>query len=113
MTKRTLLKNDKYRKARGGHSRLLELSCSQCGAHLFYYQKDGAGILKRTYLDRISGDSQWSKMQFLSLSKIPNLICQKCKALIGIPAIYKKEQRLSFHLLAGTVMKKRVSKEEV
>ena len=90
------LKNDKYRRTRGGHSRLLDLSCSKCGAHLFYYQKDGPGILKRTYLDRIVG------------SKIgkSNLVCPKCKELLGVPIIYKKENRPAIRLFEGAVSKK-------
>ena len=46
-------KNDPYRQARGGYARLLAVSCATCGMHLFYYQKDGPGIVKRLYLDRI------------------------------------------------------------
>ena len=90
------LKNDKYRKARGGHSRLLDVSCAKCNTHLFYYQKDGPGILKRTYLDRIVG------------SKIgkSNLVCPKCKELLGVSMIYKKENRQAIRLFAGAVSKK-------
>jgi len=71
------LKNDKYRRSRGGHFRLLDVGCTKCGTHIFYYQKDGPGILKRTYFDRIVG------------SKIgkSNLICPKCKELLGVPTI--------------------------
>ena len=90
------LKKDKYRKARGGHSRLLDLSCAKCGAHLFYYQKDGPGILKRTYLDRIVG---------MKISK-SKLICPKCKELLGVPIIYKKENRPAIRLFEGSVSKK-------
>jgi hypothetical protein len=46
-------KNDRYRKAREGYARLLAVSCATCGTHLFSYQKDGPGIVKRLYLDRI------------------------------------------------------------
>ena len=46
-------KNDPYRQARGGYARLLAVSCATCGTHLFSYQKDGPGIVKRLYLDRI------------------------------------------------------------
>ena len=46
-------KNDTYRQARGGYARLLAVHCATCGTHLFSYQKDGPGIVKRLYLDRI------------------------------------------------------------
>ena len=97
------LKNDKYRRTRGGHSRLLDVSCAKCGAHLFYYQKDGPGILKRTYLDRIVG------------SKIgkSNLVCPKCKFLLGVSIIYKKENRQAIRLFEGAVSKKITKSSEI
>ena len=90
------LKNDKYRKARGGHSRFLDISCAKCNSHVFYYQKDGPGILKRTYLDRIIG---------LKIGKT-NLVCLKCREVIGVPIIYKKENRPAIRLFVGAVSKK-------
>lgn len=94
---KTILKNDKYRKARGGHSRLLDVSCAKCNTHIFYYQKDGPGILKRAYLDRIVG---------LNVKGKTNLICPKCKELLGVPIIYKKENRPALRLFVGAVSKK-------
>jgi hypothetical protein len=47
------LKNDVFKKVRGGHSRLLEIICQQCGESICLYQKDGSGSLKRMYIDRI------------------------------------------------------------
>jgi hypothetical protein len=41
------LKHDKYRKARGGYSRLLEIHCEHCSHVIALYQKDGPGSLKR------------------------------------------------------------------
>ncbi|EKE18424.1 MAG: hypothetical protein ACD_9C00341G0008 [uncultured bacterium] len=105
------LKQDKYRKARGGHSRLLDVSCSKCSEHLFHYQKDGLGTLKRTYLDRICNSTKFENLQHLSLGKIPQLICPNCKEHIGTPIIYKKENRLAFRLFEGAVSKKIVNLE--
>jgi ribosomal protein S27E len=103
------LKQDKYRKARGGHSRLLDVCCSKCSEHLFYYQKDGPGILKRTYLDRICKAKEFENFQYLSFDKLTQLICPKCGEHIGTPIIYKKENRLAFRLFEGAVSKKIVS----
>lgn len=103
------LKQDKYRKARGGHPRLLDVSCSKCSEHLFYYQKDGPGILKRTYLDRITNSKKFENLQHLSFSEIPQLICPNCKEHIGTPIVYKKENRLAFRLFEGAVSKKIVN----
>ena len=91
------LKSDKYRKTRGGYSRLLNVSCAKCNTHVFYYQKDGPGILKRTYLDRIVDSNVKGKT---------NLVCSKCKELLGVPIIYKKENRPAIRLFVGAVSKK-------
>ncbi len=93
------LKNDRYRKARGGRAQLLKLYCESCGAFLFIYQKDGPGILKRLYTDRIQ-----------DTKKPPagaKLICSKCKTLLGVPIIYKKEKRAAIRLFAGAIIKKK------
>jgi hypothetical protein len=90
------LTNDKYRKARGGRSRLLEIICANCQTPLFKYQKDGPGILKRLYIDRIQNfKSQQSQ-----------LICPKCREHLGTLIIYEKENRPAFRLFAGAITKK-------
>ncbi len=99
-------KNDAYKKARGGYSRLLAVSCATCATHLFYYQKDGPGMVKRLYLDRIYQSNDYAGLQHLSLRQIPQLICPQCGEHLGIPIIYQKEQRLAFRLFAGSVTKK-------
>ncbi|MDP3986253.1 MAG: hypothetical protein Q8P77_02395 [Candidatus Veblenbacteria bacterium] len=90
------LKNDKHRKARGGTSRLLSISCEKCGSHVFYYQKDGPGILKRLYLDRIYP---------LGIKTGKQLVCKHCKELLGMATIYKKEKRPAYRLFAGAISK--------
>ncbi|MFA5828677.1 MAG: hypothetical protein WC841_04965 [Candidatus Shapirobacteria bacterium] len=99
-------KSDKYKKSRGGHSRLLDIQCGKCGVHLFYYQKDGIGILKRIYLDRIIESNLYSGLDKLPLKKISQLTCPNCKQLLGIPYVYEKEKRLAFRLFTGSVSKK-------
>jgi hypothetical protein len=103
------LKSDKYKKARGGASKLLDVSCAHCGNHLCFYQKDGPGLLKRMYIDRMS-DSSYEGMQNLSLKDIPQLVCPSCKRLLGVPIVYEKEQRLALRLFVGSVTKKIVKK---
>lgn len=90
------LKADRFRKARGGRSKLLKISCESCGSYLFSYQKDGPGILKRLYLDRIDNPKFHMKL---------NLLCPNCKFLIGVPITYKKESRPAYRLFAGSVTK--------
>lgn len=100
------LKHDKYRKVRGGYSRFLEIRCEKCNAQIALYQKDGPGQLKRMYLDRISSPKNLMNLQNVPLKKIPNFICHNCKQIIGIPFLYKKEQRPAFRLFEGSVTKK-------
>jgi ribosomal protein S27E len=91
-------KSDKFRKSRGGHSRWLLISCAKCKAELFPYQKDGPGILKRLYLDRIVGQARIS--------------CDKCKTVIGIKTMYKKENRPVIRLFVGAIEKKVISENK-
>lgn len=73
---------------------------------ILLYQKDGLGILKRLYLDRI--------IIPLSLADgNKNLICKKCNALLGIPMIYQKEKRLAYRLFSGAVEKKIIKADEL
>src|SRR3989338_7255957 len=99
-----ILKSDKFRKLRGGYSRVIDISCFICDNHLFYYQKDGPGILKRTYFDRIINFKHSGKS---------NLVCSKCKEIIGIPIIYKKEKRPAFRLFEGSVKKRIIRMDRV
>lgn len=99
-------KNDSYKKSRGGYSRLLDISCAKCGSHLFFYQKDGPGILKRMYLDRIYKSAKYEGLDKQKLNKIPLLTCLSCKELLGTPFVYQKEDRLAYRLFVGSVTKK-------
>ncbi|MBI2063653.1 MAG: hypothetical protein HYT65_01515 [Candidatus Yanofskybacteria bacterium] len=91
-------KSDRFRKLRGGHSRLLLISCAKCKTQLFVYQKDGPGILKRLYLDRIAGQVKTR--------------CGKCKIIIGIRTVYKKENRPVIRLFAGAVERQVISADK-
>ena len=97
------LKDDKFKRNRGGHSRLLDITCAKCKEHLFYYQKDGPGILKRLYLDRISGNKENKKQ----------LVCDNCSKFLGVWYIFKKEKRPAYKLFVGSVSKKIVSSKKI
>ena len=90
------LKKDKYKSTRGGYSRILEITCEHCSAHICYYQKDGPGMLRRMYLDRMIDHDH----------KKGDLFCPDCQRLIGVYIIYEKEQRPAYRLFAGSVNKK-------
>ncbi|MFA6536204.1 MAG: hypothetical protein WC250_03780 [Candidatus Paceibacterota bacterium] len=91
------LKNDRYKKVRGGYSRLLQIGCQKCGEVICLYQKDGPGNLRRMYLDRIIEPA-------VSLSR-KDLSCQKGH-LLGVKIIYDKEKRPAFRLFVDSVTKK-------
>lgn len=90
-------KQDKFRRVRGGYSRLLEIRCEKCNEILCYYQKDGPGPLKRMYIDRIA-------KTYVDVGK--KFVCHKCGYIIGIHYIYEKEKRPAFRLFEGSVKKK-------
>ena len=90
--------NDRYRKSRGGYSRLLALYCAGCTKYLLQYQKDGTGSLKRLYLDRIVKPS--------NLLNNKSIKCSACKRMIGTLYKYKKENRPAFRLYQDAVSKK-------
>lgn len=99
-------KNDKYRKSRGGYSRILDIFCANCGEYILTYQKDGVGSLKRLYFDRIFLPESISRCQNLPLKSVPNLVCNNCEQRIGAPYIYDKECRNAFILNQGSFSKK-------
>jgi hypothetical protein len=94
---------DKYQKARGGNSRVLDITCEHCGKHLAYYQKDGPGLLKRMYIDRFID----TKLETNKLS------CESCKIVLGIKINYKKENRPAYRLFIGSVNKKIISQNSL
>ena len=95
-------KTDKYKSARGGYSRLLDVSCAHCGGHVCFYQKDGPGMLKRMYFDRIVDAPEGRE-----------LFCPTCKRLLGVQMLYEKEKRYAYRLFAGAVVKKTVKATEI
>lgn len=92
------IKKDKYRKARGGYSKILLIICTKCQEELLVYQKDGPGILKRMYDDRI--------LVIKNIKKTETLNCGSCKEMVAKAMIYKKENRPAWKVLRGKLQKK-------
>ena len=90
-------KNDKYKKDRGGYSRLLSISCQKCNEHICDYQKDGPGNLRRMYLDRIFDPT-------VSITK-KDFSCPN-RHLLGVKIIYQKEKRPALRIFVDAVKKK-------
>lgn len=97
---------DKYKSARGGHSRLLDVSCRKCGELVVVYQKDGPGNLRRLYLDRILAPDTATQLQTNPINNIPALRCKKCGEILGTPYIYEKERRKAYRLFQDSVIRR-------
>lgn len=92
-----IFKNDRYKKNRGGSSKILEIACVKCGAAICKYQKDGPGSLRRMYVDRIIDP-------IISIHS-KALVCPKGH-MLGVLVIYEKEDRPAFRVIAEAVAKK-------
>ena len=99
-------KRDKYKSARGGYSRLLNVCCRKCESLVLVYQKDGPGNLRRLYLDRIFAPDYLTNLQTLAMNSIPILKCKECHEVLGTPYIYLKEKRKAFRLFQDSVIKR-------
>lgn len=106
------LKNDHYRKVRGGKTKILNIICAKCQTLILQYQKDGDGSLHRCYLNRIASPENLVGLNniFSSTKEMTNLICPKCKQLIGSPMKHS-DGRLAFRLVKGNYAKA-VNKEK-
>lgn len=100
------LKKDKYKSARGGYSRIIDIHCRKCGNVVAVYQKDGPGNLRRMYMDRIFEPSELTNLQNVNLKDIPFLKCQECGEILGTPYIYQKEKRKAFRIYQDAIIKK-------
>lgn len=104
------LKNDQYRRIRGGSAVLLDIYCASCGYRIMRYQKDGNGDLLRCYLNRIFEPYELEKLQddpdIQGPRNMSNLVCQSCHHLIGVPMRHS-DGRLAFRLSRGSFAKKK------
>ena len=91
------LKKDKYVTVRGCYSMLLVIKCEHGVKHLFYYQKDVIGALRRMYLDRI--------VEAKGIYIKQDLVCPNCKRLVAIQMIFEKEKRPALRLFVGAITK--------
>lgn len=103
------IKKDKFQKARGGKSKLLDISCIKCDTLLLKYQKDGKGSLQRCYLNRIFYPPDLEKLQHDSkirtTKELSNLTCKSCNTVIGAPMLHH-DGRLALRLRKGLYSKK-------
>lgn len=109
LKKQFKLKNDKYRKDRGGTAKFFNVSCSACGTWLLLYQKDGPGNFLRLYLNRIFAPPHLAELQDKDIHRhqdMENLTCPKCGNLIGTPMRHI-DDRLAYRLQKGSFSKEK------
>ncbi|MCK5234837.1 MAG: hypothetical protein KAJ88_03255, partial [Candidatus Aenigmarchaeota archaeon] len=70
------------------------------------YQKDGSGSLMRIYMDRILYPKKLTGLESKPLDQIPTLQCSKCKEDLGVPYIYREENRKAFKLYQDALIKR-------
>ena len=108
-TSKIHLKNDRYRRARGGKAVFLTLFCAGCQSPLLLYQKDGSGTLQRCYLNRIFAPANLESLQHDLDIRNPQdmepLKCRVCKAVVGLPMCHT-DGRLAFRLNRGAFIRK-------
>lgn len=90
-------KKDKYQRERGGFSAWLKIYCRACSAFQFYYQKDGKGILKRAYIDRVKNYG----------FPTSTLKCCQCDTILGVYGKHKGE-RPCYRIVIGAVRTQKI-----
>ncbi len=103
---KTTFKKDKYKSARGGYSRLLNLHCRKCDTIFAEYQKDGPGNLRRLYMDRIISPKKLVGLEKKDIKDISPIRCPECDFIVGMPYIYKKEKRKAFRVFQDAIVKR-------
>lgn len=106
MSKKPVLKKDKFTRIRSGESRLLDLHCRACDTVFAVYQKDGSGHLRRMYMDRIVSPDSLVGLQNTNIDEIDPIRCSGCNVIVAMPYIYKKEKRNAFRVFRDSVIKR-------
>lgn len=103
------LRRDRFMSSRGGTSAFYNIYCAHCRRWILLYQKDGKGNLFRLYLDRIHAPEYLASLHQAvgKSSKFQGLACSHCNASIGVPMIYKREDRPAFRLVPGAIVKQK------
>jgi hypothetical protein len=96
------LRDDKYRKVRGGKAKVIAICCSNCHKKVIEYQKDGVGPLHRCYANRVVSPVEFANIvnAILVESLLPILKCLECNQIIGYPTTHS-DKRLAWNLILG------------
>jgi hypothetical protein len=101
------LKDDKFRKVRGGRAKVIAICCANCHETVIHYQKDGIGGLHRCYVNRVIAPESFTKLVSAIAQErdLPVLKCEKCQNIVGYPTTHT-DKRLAWNLILGKWEKK-------
>lgn len=97
------IRQDEFQVARGGSSRILDITCEHCSSHVCFYQKDGPGSLRRMYVDRMIDLSPDREV----------LVYENCHRELGLKIMWHKENRPAYRLFVESVNVARVSRKSL
>ena len=107
------LKNDVYRKRRGGKAEVYDIYCTQCSDHVLTYQKDGIGRLLRLYLNRILAPPELERLQKEPIhnpNELSDLVCGGCETVLATP-VRHFDGRYALLIRQGFIKKERYQGE--
>ncbi|MFZ6015969.1 MAG: hypothetical protein ACOYUZ_06505 [Patescibacteria group bacterium] len=85
---------------------MLNLHCRKCNTIFATYQKDGPGNLHRLYMDRIMSPEKLAGLENKPIKNIQPIKCPNCNFIVGMPYIYKKENRKAFRVFQDAIIKR-------
>lgn len=97
----------KKAKKGGGGSTQLTIRCAACREPVLLYRKDGAGGLRRMYLDRILEPPELAAWldAYTSKADVPNLVCPACGQVLAVPMVHGA--RLALRVITGRLVKQK------
>jgi hypothetical protein len=100
-------KKDRFLKKRGGDAKFLYVVCADCDEPAMVYQKDGPGQTLRYYSDRIVWPPELVERQqevdAESVKRVGALACLNCNNILGLPMVYKPENRAAYRAVPGSI----------
>ncbi len=103
------LKNDNYRRQRGGKAEVYDVYCTRCNEQVLTYQKDGIGRLLRLYLNRILAPPELERLQREPIRdphELSDLVCGGCETVLATP-IQHIDGRFALLIRQGFIRKER------
>lgn len=88
----------------GQRFKIYKINCGKCGAYVLTYHKHGAGKgILRLYLSNIADPEHYANLStsdYTTIKDVPNLSCQACGEVLGVPII-SKGKKWAFRMRQG------------